>query len=100
MNLRLHPLSLGCCWLPAVLAIIVAAAARSPSAAGREKQVLVLHSTRRTSQLVTVSDREIPRVLDGAFPDGVDYYTEFVDESRFAVAHYELAFKDFQLSKY
>ena len=83
-----------------MLAITMVETAGSASAAGREKQVLVLHSTRRTSELVTVSDREIPRILNGAFPDGVDYYTEFVDESKFPADHYELAFRDFLLSKY
>jgi signal transduction histidine kinase len=84
----------------AILASTMVATAGKASAAGREKQVLVLHSTRRTSQLVTVSDHEIPRILDGTFPEGVDYYTEFVDEAQFPLHQYELAFRDFLLSKY
>ena len=86
--------------LPAAFTIAVIVPAQSASAGSREKQVLVLHSTRRTSQLVTVSDREIPRILQGAFPEGVDYYTEFVDESQFPLPQYEQAFRDFLLTKY
>jgi len=88
-------------WLsPALFTIAVVVAAQHISAVSREKQVLVLHSTRRTSQLVTVSDREIPRILQDAFPEGVDYYTEFVDEAQFPLHQYEQAFRDFLLTKY
>ena len=86
--------------LPAIMAVAGIAPAQRATADGREKQVLVLHSTRRTSQLVTVSDREMPRILGGPFREGVDYYTEFVDEAQFPLRRYELAFKDFLLSKY
>jgi signal transduction histidine kinase len=70
------------------------------SAATAEKQVLVLHSTRRTTQLVAVSDRELPRILGAALPEAVDYYTEFVDEARFPLREYQLAFRNFLRSKY
>jgi signal transduction histidine kinase len=86
--------------LPAAFTIAVIVPAQSAFAGSRERQVLVLHSTRRTSQLVTVSDREIPRILHDAFPEGVDYYTEFVDESQFPLHQYEQAFRDFLLTKY
>jgi signal transduction histidine kinase len=86
--------------LQLVFTMAVVVPAPSVCAASREKQVLVLHSTRRTSQLVTVSDREIPQVLHEAFPEGVDYYTEFVDESQFPLRQYEQAFRDFLLTKY
>ena len=65
-----------------------------------DKQVLVLHSTRRTSQMVVVSDREIPAILESVFPKGVDYYTEFVDEARYPSRQYQQAFEHFLRSKY
>jgi hypothetical protein len=86
--------------LPAAFTIAVIVPAQSAFAGSREKQVLVLHSTRRTSQLVTISDREIPRILHDAFAEGVDYYTEFVEPSQFPFSQYEQAFRDFLLTKY
>ncbi|HUK37237.1 MAG TPA: hypothetical protein VLV86_25150, partial [Vicinamibacterales bacterium] len=82
------------------LALGCAVPVRAASPDVREKQVLVVHSTRRTSQLVTVSDREIPEILGSGVPESVDYYTEFVDEARFPVREYQLAFRDFLRSKY
>jgi len=69
-------------------------------AASPPKQVLALYETGRTSQMVIVSDREIPNVLGSTSSDGVDYYTEFVDQTRFHQRDYQQALKDFLLSKY
>jgi signal transduction histidine kinase len=80
--------------------VLSSAPARAETGPVPEKQVLVLHSTRRTSQMVVVSDREIPAILESAFPTGVDYYTEFVDEARAQSHHYHEAFEHFLRSKY
>src|SRR5262249_38174895 len=80
--------------------VLSSAPARAEAGPVPEKQVLVLHSTRRTSQMVVVSDREIPAILESAFPTGVDYYTEFVDEARSQSRHYHEAFEHFLRSKY
>src|SRR5262249_11151113 len=69
-------------------------------AAVRAKQVLVLHSTRRTSQIVVVSDREVPRILGDALGGDIDYYTEFVDQSKVPLHEYQVAFREFLRSKY
>jgi len=69
-------------------------------AANPPKQVLALYETGRTSQLVIVSDREIPSVLGSISSEGIDYYAEFVDQARFRERDYQVAFKDFLLSKY
>jgi signal transduction histidine kinase len=86
-----------------LLAVLFAAgAARTCAAAAArpDKQVLVLYSTRRTTQLVALADRELPRILIQGLPVGVDYYAEFVDEGRFPQSEFQEAFEEFLRSKY
>jgi signal transduction histidine kinase len=83
-----------------VAALIAVGGTARTHAADRAKQVLVLHETKRSSQLVAISDREIPSVLGDASPGGLDYYAEFVDATRFPHRDYQRAFRDFLLSKY
>ncbi len=64
------------------------------------KQILILYETSRTSQLVVVSDREIPSILSSASSNGIDYYAEFVDPRRIAHRDYQQVFSDFLLAKY
>src|SRR5262249_29992024 len=90
---------LWCCPLLTIILCIAALDGRA-WAAQDEKHVLVLHSTRRTAQLVTVTDRELPRILGDALPEGVDYYAEFVDQARFQLREYQLAFRNFLRLKY
>ena len=66
----------------------------------RQKQVLVLYSTRRDAQIVVVGDRELPRILEQGVPMGLDYYSEFIEQARFAQTDYQLAFRDFLKLKY
>lgn len=70
------------------------------SAAERQKRVLVLYSTRRDAQIVIVGDREISNRLERSVPEGIDYYSEFLDEARFSRPEYRSAFRDFLRSKY
>jgi signal transduction histidine kinase len=65
-----------------------------------QKQVLVLYSTRRDARIVTVGDRELPRILNDGQPDGVDYYSEFLDQVRLSGADYVAAFREFLRLKY
>jgi len=73
------------------IAGVVPAAAQAPD---RQKQVLVLYSTRRDSQIVVVADRELQRLFARDIPNGVDYYSEHFDQARFMHADYEAAFRD------
>lgn len=66
----------------------------------QQKEVLVLYSTRRDAQIVTVGDRELPRIFEKGLPEGVDYYSEFIDEGRFSEPNYQIAFRDFIAVKY
>src|SRR6187401_1412463 len=66
----------------------------------RQKEVLVVYSTRRDAQIVTVGDRELPRILDKGLSEGVDYYSEFIDEGRLSKPEYQTAFRDFLALKY
>ena len=65
-----------------------------------QKAILVIYSTRRDAQIVTVGDRELPRMLANAIPEGIDYYSEFIDQARFARRDYQTAFHNFLASKY
>jgi signal transduction histidine kinase len=70
------------------------------AAAQQQKEVLVVYSTRRDAQIVAVGDRELPRILENQLPEGLDYYSEFIDQARFAQADYQTAFSNFLGSKY
>jgi two-component sensor histidine kinase len=74
-----------------------AAFAQTP---GRQKQVLVLYSTRRDSRIATVGERELPRILDEGLSENLDYYSEYIDQGRFPDPSYKSAFRDFIRTKY
>lgn len=65
-----------------------------------QKEVLVLYSTRRDAQIVTVGDRELPRILEKGLPEGVDYYSEFLDQGRIGQDDYDTGYRDFLELKY
>ena len=71
-----------------------------PSGIQKQKEVLVVYSTRRDAQIVTIGDRELPRILENGLTEGVDYYSEFIDEGRFSKAEYQIGFRDFLALKY
>ena len=87
-----------------LLLILTAAAILGPVevalAADRQKQVLVLYSTRRDAQIAVVGDSELPRLLDEGLPQGLDYYSEYIDRARFPDPGYQRAFGDFLRLKY
>jgi signal transduction histidine kinase len=84
------------------VALLVATAAISETvyATHRQKQVLVLYSARRDSQIAKVGDRELPRILEADLKQTVDYYSEFMDVPRFHEPEYDRAFRDYLLLKY
>ena len=65
-----------------------------------QKQVLVLYATRRDAQIAVVGDHELPNLLERDLAEGVDYYSEFIDNARFSHAYYQTAFRDFLHLKY
>ena len=69
-------------------------------AQNQQKQVLMLFSTRRDAQIVAISERVLPQLLDQAAPEGVDYYSEYIDQARFPDEKYQLALRDFLRLKY
>ena len=88
-------------WLAMAATLAGILAWRDPaSAQDRQKQVLVLYSTRRDAQIVVVGDKELPRILEQGLPDGLDYYSEFIDTARFPSAGYAAGFRDFLRVKY
>ncbi len=66
----------------------------------RQKQVLVLYSTRRDAQVAVLGERDLPGLLDAGVPEGVDYYSEYIDQVRFTQSDYQVAFRDFLRRKY
>lgn len=74
--------------------------AQEIAAAVPQKQVLVLYSTRRDAQIAVVGDRELPRILENRLSASLDYYSEFIDQARFAEIDYQRAFRDFLRLKY
>ena len=72
----------------------------APVEANGQKQVLVLYSTRRDSQIAIVAERELPRILAGGLQQELDYYSEYIDRARFQDAGYKSAFRDFLRLKY
>ncbi len=64
------------------------------------RQVLVLYSTRRDAQIVTVGEREFPRILDEGLSGQLDYYSEYIDRARFPDPAYKTAFREFLRKKY
>ena len=66
----------------------------------RQKKVLVVYSTRRDTQLPTVADRELPRLLEQGLGSRPDFYSEHLDAARFPEAQYQAAFRDYLRLKY
>jgi signal transduction histidine kinase len=81
----------------AIQSLGLVAAARADE---RQKQVLVLYSTRRDAQIAVLGERDLPPLLDASVPEGVDYYSEYIDQVRFTQPDYQAAFRDFLKRKY
>jgi signal transduction histidine kinase len=82
-----------------LLALASLVSADEAWAAG-QKRALVLYSTRRDAQIVTLGERELPRILEDGLPEGLDYYSEYLDRGRFPDDAYQNAFRDFLKRKY
>jgi signal transduction histidine kinase len=80
--------------------VMALSTAGSVFAAERQKQVLVLYSTRRDGQIAIVGERTLPQILDQAGPGGLDYYTEYIDRPRFPDSAHQAPFRDFLRVKY
>src|SRR5882672_2090708 len=90
----------GGCFVSLVVALTSTGSWGSTLAEDGQKQVLVLYSARRDAQIVLIGEREFPRVLDRGLPDGLDYYSEYIDRARFPDPLYKAAFRDFLRLKY
>jgi signal transduction histidine kinase len=69
-------------------------------AAGAQKRVLVLYATRRDAQIVTIGERELPRVVEERLGEEIDYYSEYIDRARFPDQTRDDAFREFLRAKY
>src|SRR5262249_22061337 len=83
-----------------VVALVELSSADAVWAQERQRQVLILYSTRRDAQIVAVTERELPRILDAELKEGVDYYSEYIDRARFPDPEYQTAVRDFLRLKY
>lgn len=84
------------------MAVVLAECAVTGSAwaAQRQRQVLVVYSTRRDAQIAIVGDRRIPRILEEGLREGLDYHSEYIDQGRFPDPQYREALRDFLRLKY
>ena len=87
-------------WLTIGLMPLAAAVAAARGDEAAQKRVLVVYSTRRDTQLPTLGDREMPRLLEEALSAKPDYYSEYVDGARFPEAQYQQAFRNYLRLKY
>ena len=78
-------------WLAIGLMPLAAPAAAAAGDDEAQKRVLVVYSTRRDTQLPTLGDREMPRLLGEALSAKPDYYSEYVDGARFPEARFVFA---------
>jgi signal transduction histidine kinase len=88
-------------WMVAVIVALAEFALASTAHAQTDhKQVLVLYSTRRDAQFSVVGESELPRILDLGLARNLDYYSEFIDVTRFPEPAYREAFDNFLRLKY
>ncbi len=85
-----------------VLAVILCelAPASVAWAADEHKRILVLYSTRRDAEFSIVGEDVLPKILDVGLGRDLDYYSEFIDVTRFPDPSYRVAFGDFIRLKY
>jgi signal transduction histidine kinase len=88
------------CLLAAMVVLSEVALPVSVWAADEHKRVLALYATRRDSEFALIGEQELPRTLDVALARNLDYYSEFIDITRFPDPEYKVAFTDFMRSKY
>ena len=87
-------------WTWLILAVSAVVVPARASAANERKQVLVLFSMRRDTQIATVGDREMPRLLERGLSSKIDYYSEYIDAGRFSDEQYRKAFRQYLALKY
>ena len=85
-----------------VLAVVLCelAPASFAWAADEHKRILVLYSTRRDAEFSIVGEDVLPKILDVGLGRDLDYYSEFIDVTRFPDPSYRVAFGDFIRLKY
>jgi signal transduction histidine kinase len=78
------------------------AAAQTPQSTADDgyKRVLVLYSTRRDAPYTMVVENILRETILSGLAGRVDYYTEYIDLSRFSGPAYQGALRDFLRSKY
>src|SRR4051812_16328082 len=86
-------------WVELLCCALCPVAAASAASAAPQKQVLVVYSTRRNTEIVAIGERELPRILEEGL-GGVDIYSEYIDGARFEARSYHAAFQDFLRLKY
>ena len=79
----------------ALAAVLCPLSAQTP-----QKAVLVLIATRRDAPASTMLDTTIRSVLNDGLAGRLDYYTEYIDATRFPDAEYQLALREFLRRKY
>jgi signal transduction histidine kinase len=86
--------------LPCVVVFGQTALDVSALAQDAHKQVLALYANRRDSEFAIIAESELPRSLDISLGRNLDYYSEFIDATRFPEPQYQKAFSDYLRLKY
>jgi signal transduction histidine kinase len=84
----------------AILLVVGSRAGGVASAQAHHKQVLVLYSTRTDNQFSIIGEHELPRILDVGPRTDLDYYSEFIDLSRFPDPSHPILIANFLRQKY
>ena len=87
-------------WAIAILLVVGSRAGGVASAQAHHKQVLVLYSTRTDNQFSIIGEHELPRILDVGPRTDLDYYSEFIDLSRFPDPSHPILIANFLRQKY
>jgi signal transduction histidine kinase len=86
-------------WLARLVFATVIVFASSAAAQPRQRQVLALYSVRPDATVVTVGERELPKLLGAGLTGNLDYYSEFIDQARYS-ERYDRVFREFLAQKY
>jgi signal transduction histidine kinase len=90
--------------LVGLTALGAASEARAQSSAvasrDRNKRVLALFTARRDAPYTIAVENVFRQTLANALSDRIDYYTEYIDLSRFSGEDYQIAIRDFLKRKY
>jgi signal transduction histidine kinase len=86
-------------WFARLVFTAVIVSSAEAAAQPRQRQVLALYSVRPDATVVTIGERELPKLLSAGISGTLDYYSEFLDQARYA-ERYDQVFREYLAQKY